>query len=107
MASHGDPKSARKPKTCHFVNLSGHIKSDFLDIVCIENRDLCVANTKTEYIDIYYMLQRQNLYVIKTNLYVIKTKFICYKDKVYMLYRQNLYVAKTKSICCKDKQARC
>ena len=38
--------------------------------------------------DIYYMLQRQNLYVAKTNLYVterdmyvIKIKFMCYKDK--------------------------
>ena len=34
--------------------------------------------------DKIYMLQRQNLYVIKTNLYVIETKFICYKDKSYM-----------------------
>ena len=47
VASHGDPKSARNPENLHFVNLSGHIKSDFLDIVCIENRDVCVANTKT------------------------------------------------------------
>ena len=47
VASHGDPKSARNPEIRHFVNLSGHAKSDFLDIVCIENRDLCVANTKT------------------------------------------------------------
>ena len=47
VASHGDPKSARNPERWHFVNLCGPIKSDFLDIVCIENRDLCVANTKT------------------------------------------------------------
>ena len=47
VASHGDPKSAQNPEMWHFINLSGHIKSDFLDIVCIENRDLCIANTKT------------------------------------------------------------
>ena len=35
--------------------------------------------------DKMYMLQRQNLYVAKTNLYVIQTKFVCYKDKIYML----------------------
>ena len=45
--------------------------------------------------DKIYVLQRQNVYVIKTNLYVIKTKFICYKD--------NIYVIKTKFICYKDK----
>ena len=42
-----------------------------------------------------YMLQRQNLYVIKTNLYVIKTKFICYRDK--------LIWNKAKNTCYKDK----
>ena len=67
---------------------------------------------KTKFIcckDKIYMLQRQNLHVIKTNLYVtersmyvikiklcviktklydIQTKFLCYKDKIYMLQRQ-------------------
>ena len=51
---------------------------------------------KKEYIDIYYMLQRNILYVAKT-------KCICCKDKMYMLQRQNLYAAKTKCICYKDK----
>ena len=43
---------------------------------------------KTKFIcckDKMYMLQRQDLYVIKTNLYVIQAKFVCYKDKLYML----------------------
>ena len=38
-----------------------------------------------------HMLQRQNLYVIKTNLYVIKTKFICYKDKC-ICYKDKIYM---------------
>ena len=41
--------------------------------------------------DKIYMLQRQNLYVIKTNLYVIKTKFICYKDKS-ICYNDRVYM---------------
>ena len=72
------------------------MKSDFLDTVCIESRDLCIANTKTQYIDIYYMLQRHILYVAKTYI-------ICCTDTIYMLQRQNVYVAKTTSICYKDK----
>ena len=50
-------------------------------------------------------------------LYVAKTKFICRKDKIYMLQRQNAYFAKTnlyvternmyvikiKCMCYKDK----
>ena len=49
------------------------------------------------------MLERQNLYVAKT-------KFICCKDKIYMLHRQNLYgagrnmyVIKIKFMWYKDK----
>ena len=67
-----------------------------MDLVCIENRDLCIANTKTEYIDIYYMLQRHILYVGKTNI-------IRCEDKIYTLQRQNLYVAETKYICYREK----
>ena len=43
-------------------------------------------------------------------LYVAKTKFICCKDKIYMLqrqiymlYKQKMFVIKTKFICCRDK----
>ena len=53
---------------------------------------LYVAKTYIIYCkDILYMLQRQNVYVIKKvkekficserNMYVIKIKFMCYKDK--------------------------
>ena len=38
--------------------------------------------------DIYYMSQRQDVYVAKTKFICYKDKFICYKDK---------------SICYKDK----
>ena len=44
--------------------------------------------------DKMYMLQRQNVYVAKTNLYVIETKFICYEDK-FICYKE--------IICYKDQ----
>ena len=88
---------------------------------------------KTKFIcckDRMYMLQRQNVYVIKPNVYVTErnmyvikiqrmcykdkficytNKIVCYRDKICMSQRQYLYVTKTKFICCKDKRlgARC
>ena len=80
----------------------------------LQRQHLCAA--KTECIcckDKMYMLQRQNVYVIKTNVYRIKTKFIrCknkfirYKDKLYRWQRQNLYVVKTNKHGARAERAR-
>ena len=58
------------------------------NIICCEDK-IYMLQRQNIYI---YMLYRENMYVmkikicvIKTNLYVIQTKFVCYKDKMYML----------------------
>ena len=58
----------------------------------LQRQNVYVAETKFIYCkDKMYMLQRQNLYVIKTNVYVIMTQFICYKDKS-RFYKDKLYM---------------
>ena len=68
------------------------LKYVFLDLGCIADRKLCIANTNMLHKDSDYMLQRYKLYVGDTI-------FICCKYKIYMSQRQ-IYMSQTEIFVC-------